>query len=142
METIGFLVSHYFFMADELLPMVYAELWRLAAGAMRQILIDRARAKKSVKRNAGRRVELHDVAETMPEERLLDVDEALRKLAMLKPGHAELLELRFFAGLSNDEAAKVLDVSPSTADRMARYAYAWLRVELADDDTAPLSVGS
>ncbi len=69
----------------------------------------------------------------MPEPELLALDEALDRLAAIKPDHARLIELRYFAGLTGDEAALALGVSPATADRMWRYARARLQVELADN---------
>jgi RNA polymerase sigma factor (TIGR02999 family) len=104
---------------------------RAAATAMRRVLVDRARASLTTKRDGGRRVELPDAAAPLPDGAVLAVDGALGKLAAAKPDHARLLELRYFAGLTGDEAAAVLGVSPATADRMARYATAWLRVEIA-----------
>lgn len=103
---------------------------RAAATAMRRVLVDRARAKKTQKRDGGRRAELFDPAAPLPDDMVLSLDEALTKLAEKKPDHARLLELRYFAGLTGDEAAAAVGVSPATADRMARYATAWLRVEL------------
>jgi RNA polymerase sigma factor (TIGR02999 family) len=103
--------------------------FRVAAAAMRQILVDAARAKGAVKR-AGRRVSVPDVAGPMADDVVLAVDEVLAKLAAEKPEYAELVELRFFGGLTGEEAALALGVSPATADRMWRYARAWLAVEL------------
>jgi RNA polymerase sigma factor (TIGR02999 family) len=103
---------------------------RTAATAMRRILVDRARAKLTAKRDGGQRVELPDIAAPLPDEQLLALDELLVKLAAIKPDHAKLVELRFFAGLTGDEAAEALGVSPATADRMWRYARAWLQVEI------------
>ena len=103
---------------------------RTAATAMRRILVDRARAKQTAKRDGGQRVELPDIAAPLPDEQLLALDELLVKLAAIKPDHAKLVELRFFAGLTSDEAAEALDISPATADRMWRYARAWLRAEM------------
>ena len=105
---------------------------RTAATAMRRILVDRARAKLAGKRDGGGRAELPDLAEPLRDDRLLALDEALDRLAQVKPDHARLVELRFFAGLSGDEAAAALGVSAATADRMWRYARAWLQVELGD----------
>ena len=104
---------------------------RAAATAMRRVLVDRARAKKTTKRDGGGRVPLPDVPSPLPDDMVLSLDHALSKLATTKPDHAKLLELRYFAGLTGEEAAAALAVSPATADRMARYATAWLRVELA-----------
>jgi DNA-directed RNA polymerase specialized sigma24 family protein len=67
----------------------------------------------------------------LPDPELIALDEALTKLATIKPDHANLVELRFFAGMTGDETAKALGVSPVTADRMWRYAKAWLKVELS-----------
>jgi RNA polymerase sigma factor (TIGR02999 family) len=104
---------------------------RTAATAMRRILVDRARAKLTGKRDGGQRVDLPDIAAPLPDEQLLALDESLTKLAMIKPDHAKLIELRFFVGLTSDEAAEALDISPATADRMWRYARAWLQIELS-----------
>jgi len=104
---------------------------RTAATAMRRILVDRARAKLTGKRGDGAaRVELPDLAAPLPDSELLTLDEALTRLAELKPDHAKLIELRYFGGLSSDEAAATLGFSPATANRMARYAKAWLKVEM------------
>ena len=105
--------------------------FRTAATAMRRILVDRARAKLAVERSGlAARVALAEVAAPLPDPELIALDDALTRLAVTKPDHAKLLELRYFAGQSGDEAA-ALGVSPVTADRMARYALAWLAVELA-----------
>ena len=61
---------------------------------------------------------------------LIALDEALTRLAVVKPDHAKLVELRFFAGMTGDDAASAIGVSPATADRMWRYARAWLQVEM------------
>jgi RNA polymerase sigma factor (TIGR02999 family) len=106
---------------------------RTAATAMRRVLVDRARAKLAVKRDGGVRVSLMDIGQPVTEERLLALDEALKRLAEIKPQHAELMELRYFAGLGIDESAEMLGVSPATADRMVRYAKAWLRVAVRDE---------
>jgi RNA polymerase sigma factor (TIGR02999 family) len=104
---------------------------RTAATAMRRILVDHARAKLTVKRGGGaQRVELGDLPASIPDEQLLAVNAALDRLAESKPDHAKLIELRYFAGLTGDQAATALGISPSTADRMGRYARAWLQVEL------------
>jgi RNA polymerase sigma factor (TIGR02999 family) len=104
---------------------------RAAATAMRRILIDHARARLAAKRDGGQRVALGDVAAPLPDDQLLSLDEALERLAAVKPEHARLVELRFFAGLTGEQAADVLGVSPATADRLWRYARAWLQVEMA-----------
>ena len=103
---------------------------RKAATAMRHILVDRARAKSAAKRDLGARIEMIDFASPLPDSELIALDNALDKLALAKPDHAKLLELRYFAGLTGDEAAAAIGVSPATADRMGRYAKAWLQLEL------------
>lgn len=103
---------------------------RTAATAMRRLLVDRARAKLAAKRSHGARISLMGIAETIPEQKVIHLDEALKRLAQNKPQHAQLMELRYFSGMEIDESAEVLGVSPSTVDRMVRYSKAWLRVEL------------
>jgi RNA polymerase sigma factor (TIGR02999 family) len=99
-----------------------------AATAMRHIRIDRARCKKTQKRGGNvLRVELDEVAAPTPDDELLALDEALTRLAGLDARKAQLVELRFFAGLTNDQAAAVLGISPTTADRDWAFARAWLR---------------
>lgn len=106
--------------------------FRTAATAMRRILVDRARAKSTKKRDGGQQVTLDDAPDSMPDEQLLSLDEALSELSKEKPEHAKLVELRFIIGLSGDEAAQVLGISPATGDRMWRYARAWLHVKLGE----------
>jgi RNA polymerase sigma factor (TIGR02999 family) len=99
-----------------------------AASAMRRILIDRARRKLTEKHGGGRpRQELPDVAAPQADDELLALNEALERLAIEDPLKARLVELRYFAGLSSDQAAEVLGISPSTADRHWAYARAWLQ---------------
>jgi RNA polymerase sigma factor (TIGR02999 family) len=104
-----------------------------AAEAMRRILIENARRKQSEK-HGGRleRVDLSDVevAINTDDERLLLVDEALEKLAQQDKDAAELIKLRFFAGVSNEEAAQALGISERTAGRLWAYARAWLYKEI------------
>jgi RNA polymerase sigma factor (TIGR02999 family) len=102
-----------------------------AAGAMRRILIEQARRKQAQKRGSGlERRSLDGLAAPVRDDELLALDEALERLARLDPVKAQLVELRFFAGLTGDQAAAVLDVSPSTADRHWVYARAWLQAEV------------
>ena len=107
-----------------------------AAEAMRRILVDNARRKLSQKRGGGRaRLDVDTVEVAAPEEsdELLALNEALDKLALADPPAAELVKLRYFAGLSLAEAASVLDVSSRTADRLWAYARAWLHREISGD---------
>ena len=101
---------------------------------MRRILVDQARAKHTAKRGGdGIRVHGLDIAAPVPEPDLLALNEALDKLAAIKPDHARLIELRYFTGLTGDEAALALGISAATADRMWRCARAWLQVEIVGD---------
>lgn len=166
--------------AEELLPLVYAELRKLAAArmsalppgqtlqptalvheaylrlvgsddvqwnsrghffgaaaeAMRRILVERARQKASLKRGGGlKKVDLDhvNVAMDLNSDLLLAVDEALERYARKDPQGAELIKLRFFAGLPNHQAAQVLGIPERTAKRTFTYARAWLYNELKKD---------
>ena len=104
-----------------------------AAEAMRRILVERARHKQSLNAGGGRRrQELPDVelAVAGPRLDLMALHEALTKLEQQDKRRAELVKLRFFAGLTIAEAAQVLGVSESTADNDWAYARSWLRLEI------------
>ena len=104
-----------------------------AAEAMRRILVDRAREKGSAKRGGTlKRVDIDavDVATRATPDQLLAIDDALAKLAREDPSAAKLVELRYFAGLTVDEAGKALGMSTATAYRHWNYARAWLHGEL------------
>ena len=107
-----------------------------AAEAMRRILIDNARRKARTKHGGDRqRRDLTDsclVGDTLPSDELLDLHDALEKLADKNPRHAELVKLRFFAGLTVRQAADVLEISESTAELDWSYAKTWLRVQISD----------
>ena len=108
-----------------------------AAEAMRRILVDAARRKKSLRRGGEyQRQEMNEDAEhVLPvAESLLDLDAALDKLRAMDPAAADLVQLRFFAGLTIEDAANALGISPRTAKRNWAYARAWLRRELGDDE--------
>jgi RNA polymerase sigma factor (TIGR02999 family) len=180
--------------ADELLPLVYDELHRLAAEkmegerpgqtlqttalvneayvrlvdhdraqhwnsrrhffaaaaeAMRRILVDRARRRHSGKRGGGwHRVPLDglNVADTdhdgEPTDEILAVDEALTRFAALDPAKAELVRLRYFAGLSVVEAAELLGISRATAERHWHYARTWLYAALTRNGHDAAATGS
>ena len=105
-----------------------------AAEAMRRIFVEAARRKSRRKHGAGRRrVELpqDQIAAAEQDEEVLALDAALGKLAERDPVKARLVELRYFAGLTADQAAEILEISPSAADRHWVFARAWLRRELA-----------
>ncbi|MHB0960875.1 MAG: ECF-type sigma factor [Pirellulaceae bacterium] len=104
-----------------------------AAEAMRRILVDNARRKKAEKRGSNPvRRELHEIeiaAEDAPED-LVALDEALAALALIDKPAADLVHLRYFAGLSIPDAADALKISPRTAARIWAYARAWLRAKI------------
>ena len=107
-----------------------------AAEAMRRILVENARRKQAHKAGGGRqRSSLDDayLATYAQPDRLLDIDEALDRLAAEAPDVAELVKLRVFAGLSVSEAAQAIGMSRTTAFRHWTYARAWLRAEFAED---------
>jgi RNA polymerase sigma factor (TIGR02999 family) len=109
-----------------------------AAQAMRRILIESARGKARVKRGGGRRREHPDLDALDaggPAEDLLALHDALDRFAAHDPVKAKLVELRFFAGLSREEAAECMDMSLSTADRAWRYARAWLYTAMASGES-------
>jgi RNA polymerase sigma factor (TIGR02999 family) len=167
--------------ADQLLPLVYDELRRLAAAqmarekpgqtldatalvheawlrlagdqkfenrrhffaaaaeAMRRILVENARSKSRLKRGADwqrQDVPPDALAAAEPDERLIALDQALERFTCLEPAKAELLKLRFFSGLTLDEAAALLHISPATADRWWAYARAWLKVEISGENSS------
>jgi RNA polymerase sigma factor (TIGR02999 family) len=109
-----------------------------AAHAMRRILVENARRKKRDKHGGARRRE-HPDLDTLqagaPTQELLALHEALEQFAAHDPIKAKLVELRFFAGLTLEQAAECLDISLSTADRGWRYARAWLYTAMSDDDS-------
>jgi RNA polymerase sigma factor (TIGR02999 family) len=108
-----------------------------AAEAMRRILIEQARRKQAERHGGGReRMELADAdcAIVADGTEVLNLDAALTKLADVRPQAAELVKLRFFAGLTVDQAAAVLGISPRTARRLWVYAQAWLRREIEPDN--------
>ncbi|MFC1765298.1 sigma-70 family RNA polymerase sigma factor [Planctomycetota bacterium] len=111
-----------------------------AAEAMRRILVENARRKRSLKRGGGRRrIDLAkaDAVEegNLSAESILSLDEALDKLSQLDARKAELVKLRFFSGLTNEQAARAMNISANTADRYWAYARAWLRVEMRENES-------
>lgn len=164
--------------AEELLPLVYAELRRLAAHrlagerqqhtlqptalvheawlkvsgdkqrvwngrqhffaacaeAMRRILVDRARRRLAARRGAGQAVLDADELEIpapAPDDQLLSVSDAVEKFAMVDARKAELVKLRYFVGMTFEEAADALGIAVPTAKEWWAYSRAWLRVEIA-----------
>ena len=113
------------------------QFYCVAAKVMRSVLVDHARARGALKRGRGRQqVTLgaaDEAAGTRPAVEVLDLDEALSRLAQLDPEQCRLVELRYFAGLSIEEAAEALGTSPATVKRQWRVARAWLNRELTAD---------
>ena len=110
-----------------------AHFLAIAAHSMRQILVERARAHHAAKRGGGgERVTLDEghLADGPLDVDLLDLDVALTRLSALEPEHARLVELRYFGGLTIEEAASAMDTSPATVKRMWALARAWLLREL------------
>lgn len=101
---------------------------RMAARLMREILVDHARRHAAGKRDGGSRVPLGDVDAATPatDLDLIALDAALERLAQVDPARAQLVELRYFGGLTIEEAADALQVSPATAKRHWQAARAWL----------------
>jgi RNA polymerase sigma factor (TIGR02999 family) len=112
-----------------------AHFFAAAAEAMRRILVDQARRKRRPKHGGGRtRVSLDEALclKEAPDDDLLALDEALAKLGREEPAKAELVKLHYFAGLSLEEAGRVLGISHRTAKRHWAYARAWLYAALCD----------
>ncbi len=105
----------------------------IAAEAMRRILIERARSKRAACHGGGAPqlpLEQIEIAAPLPDDTLLALDEALERLAQIDPVSAELVKLRFFVGLKHEEAAQVLGISRTAADRAWVFARLWLYKEI------------
>jgi len=110
-----------------------AHFFRTAAEAMRRVLIDRARRKHTQRHGGGfQRVEFEglDPAAPDPDQQLVAVHDALDKLALEHPVQAELVKLRYFAGMTNEEVSEVLGISVSTAKNYWAFSKAWLFKEI------------
>ncbi len=135
LQTTALVNEAYLRLADQSKPNFTnrSHFFAVAAKAMRQILVDYAKAQQSQKRGAGAsKVELNEAALISPEQTsaILDVDEALEKLAVLDSRKAHVVELRYFGGLNQDEIAEVLKISIVTVRRDWVFARAWLYTEL------------
>ena len=110
------------------------EFIRAAAVAMRRILVDHARAKKSEKRGGDRRADcdLDGLAQPQRAGEFAALDESLNRLAETQPRVVELVQLRYFVGLSISESAEILGISPRTADAWWAYARGWLAEDLKE----------
>ncbi|HQZ81973.1 MAG TPA: sigma-70 family RNA polymerase sigma factor [Pyrinomonadaceae bacterium] len=105
-----------------------AQFFALSAQAMRRILLDNARSRMAEKRGKGGKVSLDDVAETPIEmdQQLIELDLALDELAKFDPTQARVIELRYFGGMTIEETAEVMNISPATVKREWTMARAWL----------------
>lgn len=106
-----------------------------AAEAMRRILIDNARRKRALRHGGGRQrmdIQELEIVAAVQDEDLLEVNEALERFAAQDKQKAELVKLRYFTGLTIDEAAEILGISAPTANRWWAYARAWLHKEIED----------
>ncbi|MFT3883746.1 MAG: ECF-type sigma factor [Gemmatales bacterium] len=108
----------------------------MAAEAMRRILIDHARYHRRKKRGGGKPVNKLDIEQiaAVHQPDIIALNDALETLALERPDAAELVKLRYFTGLTMDEAAAILELSPSTADRRWTFAKTWLLDRLASQD--------
>lgn len=110
-----------------------AHFFAAAAEAMRRILIDNARRKRAIRHGGGQHrvdIEEQDIASNPSDDQLLEMNEALNKLAAQDKQKAELVKLRFFVGMTIEEAANVLGISIATAKRSWAFARAWLYREV------------
>jgi RNA polymerase sigma factor (TIGR02999 family) len=110
-----------------------------AAEAMRRIVVENARRKKRARHGGGRErveIELADLPTRMPPDDLLAVDEALARLEQIDPVKARLVNLRYFAGLTIEQAAEALNISRTTAHRYWTFARAWLHQQMTGDRRA------
>lgn len=116
-----------------------AHFFSAAAEAMRRILVESARRRNSLKRGGDReRLEYQDGLHTqlMPADELLALDESIDRLSREHPRTAELVKLRYFTGMSHQEAAKVLGISRATADRNWAYAKVWLLADMQGEESS------
>src|SRR5437867_2323107 len=137
LQTTALVDEAYLRLADQTNPswQSRAHFFAIAARAMRQILVNYAKSSRAQKRGGGAlRVELDEAALVSPEQskEIVDLHEALERLAALNSRKAQVVELKFFGGLNYDEMAEVLKVSRITVRRDWEFARAWLHTELHD----------
>ena len=122
-------------------PRDRAHFFAIAAQAMRRILIERARSRRATKRGSGtQKVSLEEVADISNERAadLIALDEALTNLALIDPRKAQIVELKYFGGMTIEEAAEVLEVSTATVERDWKMAKIWLHREISKHRDAGL----
>jgi RNA polymerase sigma-70 factor, ECF subfamily len=135
LQTTALVNEAYLRLADQKNPRWQnrAHFFAVAARAMRRILVNYARSQRAQKRGGGAaKVDLEEAALASPEEskEIIDLHEALEKLATFDSRKAEVVELKYFGGLNYEEMAEVLKISPVTVRRDWRFAKAWLYTEL------------
>ena len=112
-----------------------AHFFSVAAEAMRRILVESARRRRSLKRGAGERpLDMDDVQlfQSLPSDEMLAIDEALDLLAKEDPKAADLVKLKYFVGMTMEDAAQALGISLRSAERTWKYSRAWLRRKVSD----------
>ena len=139
LQTTALVNEAYLRLADQTNPnwQTRAHFFAVAARAMRQILVNYAKSYRSQKRGGGAlKIELDETALVSPAEStaIVDLHEALKRLATLDPRKGEVVELKYFGGLNYDEIAEVLKISPVTVRRDWEFAKAWLYTELHGAD--------
>ncbi len=139
LQTTALVNEAYLRLADQTHPswQTRVHFFAVAARAMRQILVDYAKSYRAQKRGGGAlKVELDEVALVSPAQskEIVDLNEALEGLAAIDSRKAEVVELKYFGGLSYDEIAEVLKISPITARRDWEFAKTWLYKELHNTD--------
>jgi len=139
LQTTALVNEAYMRLADQTKPSWQnrAHFFAIAARAMRQILVNYAKSSRAQKRGGGAlRVELDEAALVSPEEskEIVDLHEALERLAALDSRKAQVVELKYFGGLNYDEMAEVLKISPVTVRRDWEFAKLWLYTELHSVD--------
>ncbi len=137
LQTTALVDEAYLRLADQTNPSWQnrAHFFAVAARAMRQILVNYARSNRAQKRGGGAlKVELDEAAIVSPQEskEIVDLHEALERLAKLDSRKAQVVELKYFGGLSYDEIAEVLKISPITVRRDWEFSKVWLYTELHD----------
>jgi RNA polymerase sigma factor (TIGR02999 family) len=139
LQTTALVNEAYLRLADQTNPhwQNRAHFFAVAARAMRQIAVDYARSQQSQKRGGGAlKIELDEAAIVSPEQskEIVDLHEALERLAALDSRKAQVVELKYFGGLNYDEMAEVLKISRVTVRRDWEFARAWLHTELHNVD--------
>jgi RNA polymerase sigma factor (TIGR02999 family) len=135
LQTTSLVHEAYLRLVDQKTPWANrAHFFGIAAQAMRRVLLDHEKSRQTAKRGAGSQQISLDAAALISEQRSLDVlllDRVLSRLEEIDPQRAKIVELRFFGGLSNEEASEVLGISPATVQRQWAGARAWLYQELS-----------